>query len=325
MATARRSRRSRRPLGRNLAAVVEAHQWKLSLLRAFIAKHGWAELGRNTVVPPGVHLFRWVATRRVDYRNDRIADWLVAECEAVPGWSWSPYVDAYKRTIDLLRRYVKKNGWAAVKGKTIVDGVRLHRWLGHRRSEHKRGKLDRWVVTALEAIPGWTWDPRTAGHAHHLKQLRGHVARHGWDSIDAGTRSADGTRIGQWLPNIRAVYRKGGVPAWLAAGLERIPGWIADPRRSSQRVRVARLATFVAKHGWDSMRESLVVRGEPLGVWVSYCRARYREGILPRETITGLEAISGWSWVSPRQRRPPARSVSRRRSGRTREKRSGSA
>ena len=300
MARGERSKSRRRPLGRNAPAVVEAHRWKLSLLRTFIAKHGWAKLGRKTVVPPGVRLFSWVATRRVDYRNDRIADWLVAECESIPGWSWSPFRDAYQRTLDLLRRYVKKHGWAAVKGETILEGIRLHRWMAHRRGEYKRGTLDRWVVDALEAIPGWTWDPRAAGHAHHLKQLRGHVTRYGWESIDQDTRSTDGTRIGQWLPNIRAVYRKGRLPAWLVAGLESIPGWTAHPRRSRQRVRIARLAAFVAKHRWASVTEGLVVGGDALGVWISYCRARYREGNLPRETIAGLRSIPGWSWTAPR-------------------------
>lgn len=281
--------------------MVENHRWKLSLLRAFIARHGWPKLGRSVVVPPGVRLFNWVATRRNDYRTDRIADWLVPECESIPGWSWAPLRDALRANLDLLRRYVKKHGWAAVKGETIVDGVRLHRWMAHRRAEYKRGTLERWLINGLQAIPGWTWDPRTAGHAHHLKQLRGHVARFGWDSIDQDTHSADGSRIGHWLPTMRALSRKGNLPAWLAAGLESIPGWTAEPRRSRQRLKLARLAAFVSKHGWDKVTEALVVRGDALGVWVSYCRARYREGILPRETIAGLRAIPGWSWTAPRR------------------------
>ncbi len=227
------TRRARRkPSTRREGAIVQNHKWKLSLLRAFIEKEGWSNLSRDTVVPPGVRLFNWVATRREDYRKDRIPAWLVAECESIPGWSWAPYRDAYVRTLDLLRRYVKEHGWAAVKGATIVNGIQLHRWIAHRRAEYKRGELDQWIVDGLEAIPGWVWDPRTAEQAHYLKQLRGHVTRHGWSVIDQETRTKDGTRIGLWLQNIRALYRKGLVPSWLAAGLESIPGWTAEPRRS---------------------------------------------------------------------------------------------
>src|ERR1041385_8202178 len=35
-----------------------------------------------------------VRARRVDYANGTIADWLVAECEAIPGWSWKVYEEA---------------------------------------------------------------------------------------------------------------------------------------------------------------------------------------------------------------------------------------
>lgn len=54
-------------------------------------RFGWNELKRETVVPPGVRLYRWVTARRIDYRDDKIDHWLVVECEAIPGWSWSVF------------------------------------------------------------------------------------------------------------------------------------------------------------------------------------------------------------------------------------------
>lgn len=271
--------------------MAEQHLWKLSLLRKFIAKHGWAALKRGTVVPPGVHLYSYVAIRRNDWRNDRIESWLAAECERIPGWSWAPFRDGLRKSLDHLRAYVCKHGWEGLGLPRYVGGIRLDRWVGHRREEYKRGVLARWLVDALEAIPGWSWDPRTAKHARNLRALRGHVARHGWSA------GAD-PKIERWVHNVRALRRRREIPRWLEAALETIPGWRWNPRRERQATRVAQLATYVAKHGWERVRESLVVRGVPLGVWVSYCRARYREGILPAATIAGLEAIPGWSWTA---------------------------
>src|SRR6266545_953441 len=100
---ARRGRKHARRRNRKQDALAEQHLWKLSLLRAFIAKHGWAKLSKKTIVPPGVRLHNWVRARRVDYDSGEIASWLVNECEGIPGWSWSPVQDAYRRNLDNLR------------------------------------------------------------------------------------------------------------------------------------------------------------------------------------------------------------------------------
>jgi hypothetical protein len=71
----------------------EQHRWKLSLLREFIAKDGWAALNKDTVVAPGVKLFSWVRGRRVDYWNG-----VVPQLEAIPGWSWDPNRDRHRAT-----------------------------------------------------------------------------------------------------------------------------------------------------------------------------------------------------------------------------------
>ncbi len=288
-----RRRHSRR---RKADALAEQHLWKDSLLLAFIAKHGWGKLTKRTIVPPGVRLHTWIRARRVDYQSGKIADWLVNECESIPGWSWSPIQDAYRRNLDNLRRLVRKHGWDWLRTKPIVEGLRLDKWVAHRRREYHAGTIERWLVPALEAIPGWTWDPRTESKTRNLRELRGYVFRHGWDAVDEHTVSRTGHKIGQWTHNIRAQYRKGTVPEWLIAGLERIAGWTWEPRRARQNTKIARLAAFVAKHGWEPVTEELLVRGDAIGTWISYCRACYRKGILPRETVAGLEAIPGWSW-----------------------------
>ncbi|MFN0246927.1 MAG: helicase associated domain-containing protein [Kofleriaceae bacterium] len=173
-----------------------------------------------------------------------------------------------------------------------------------------------WLIPALEAIRGWTWDPRTESKRRNLLELRGHVVRHGWDTLDEHTVTRTGKKIGQWTNNIRAEYRRGALAGWLVAGMESIPGWTWQPRRARQEAKVARLARYVAEHGWESVTEMLVVRGDRIGTWVSYCRACYRKGILPRETVAGLEVIAGWSWTArtswPRTKNKSGRFTGRR-------------
>ena len=86
-------RRQRRRAKRG-GVIADRHRWKLSLLAAFVRRFGWEKLKRDTVVPPGVRLNGWVTTRRFDYRSNKIADWLVVECEQIPDemqrdrWGW---------------------------------------------------------------------------------------------------------------------------------------------------------------------------------------------------------------------------------------------
>ncbi|MCW5801830.1 MAG: hypothetical protein KIT31_05540 [Deltaproteobacteria bacterium] len=126
----------------------------MSLLRDFIARHGWEKLKPDTVVVGGVNLHRWVTHRRSDYRADRIPTWLAKECEEIPGWSWSLFLDGHRRNVANLRAFVAKHGWGALFDKPIVDGVRLDKWVAHRRDERRRRTLDRWLIRALDAIPG---------------------------------------------------------------------------------------------------------------------------------------------------------------------------
>jgi len=291
-------RRRRTAKSKTSRFVVEQQRWKLSLLRDFVARHGWAKLKPNTVVRPGVNLHRWVSHRRADYHADRIPDWLVPECEAIPGWSWDVFRDAYVRNLDNLRAFANRHGWDALATRPVVDGVRLDKWVHHRRDEYRKGELDAWLIRGLEAIPGWTWDPLRSRYEHNLRELRDYVARHGWSSLHEHTISRTGVHVGHWAAAMRAMHRRGEIPMWVEAELEKIPGWTWEPRVARQLANVERLAAFVAKHGWETVGDSLVIDGVNLGEWISNCRMRYRRGSLLKETSSGLEAIPGWSWSS---------------------------
>ncbi len=110
------------------------------------------------------------------------------------------------------------------------------------------------------------------------------------------TITDSGIHLGHWVGNIRAMQRRGETEKWVEVELERIPGWTSEPRRAGQQENIERLARFVAKHGWDAVSDALVVDEVKVGNWISNCRVRYRAGILSEETISGLEAIRGWSW-----------------------------
>jgi hypothetical protein len=280
--------------------LAEQHRWKLSLLRSFIARHGWSALNKDSVVPPGVNLFNFVRTRRQQYHHGRrgkeMPHWLIVECESVPGWSWDPVRDLLKRGFDTVRTFVHEHGWQAMTVETVVDGVSLSQWCANRRMEKRQGRLDPWLARALESIPGWSWDPRTKIYVTNLRSLRDHVERRGWASITQPTISRDGIAIGKWANHIRVLHRQGGTPAWLDAALESIDGWTWEPGRDRQSDRVALVRRLYAERGPRSITKETIVEGIAIGVWFHNARTRYRDATLSTETRRALEAIPGWSW-----------------------------
>jgi hypothetical protein len=243
-----------------------------------------------------VHSWRPRAVVPAFHTADKIAHWLVTECEAIPGWSWSLFRDAHVRSLDNLRAFVKRRGWDALATRPIIDGARLDKWVHHRREEYRLGELDDWIIRGLEAIPGWTWDPRRAGYESNLRVLREYVARHGWSALDAHTITDTGVHIGNWTVSMRAMHRRNELEQWVVDELEKIPGWAWEPRITNQLANVGRLAAFVATHGWEAVIDKLVLDGVKMGDWIGNCRTRYRTGGLSKETIDGLEAIPGWDW-----------------------------
>lgn len=264
-------------------------------------------------MPPGVKLFSWVRGRRIDYWDGEIRDFLVPELEAIPGWSWDPNRDRHRRNLDNLRSFVREYGWRALSVDTEVEGVKLSGWCATRRMEYRRGTLPEWMIPALEAVPGWSWEPLIDLYAERLEQIRRHVARHGWGDFTIHTRDDDGVNIGKWANHIRDFYRKDRLPDWLCVELESIPGWKWEPREDRQRRKLEALRDFVGRHGWEALRAHTVAHGLPIGEWFYGIRDRRKNGVLPEWLRRELESIPGWSW-KPRtylKARPGTRSSGR--------------
>jgi hypothetical protein len=295
-------RRRRTPGEIRRRRLEEEHRYKLALVREFVARHGWSKVRADTVFR-GVNLFSWVRGRRIAYLDGTIDDFIVPLLEAIPGWSWDPRRDRHRRNIDNLRAFVRRHGWDAISRSTVLDGVNMVQWCANRRVEYHRDVLMPWIVAALEAIPGWTWDPYAAHAAERVRALRAYAAEHGLARLRQHTVARDGSPIGRWAHRARTQYRGGRAPLELVRELESIPGWTWEPGIDRQRRKLELLRRFVARKGWAALRPSTVFDGEKLGEWMVNCRQRRRIDGLGAWLQRELEAIPGWSW-RPRSRRP---------------------
>ena len=93
--------------------------------------------------------------------------------EALPGWSWDPFSDQWEEGFSYLREYSNREGHCRVP-RRLQDRrwLSARSWVSEQRSAKDTMDVDR--RQRLEALPGWSWDPRSDqwedGFAH-LKEF----------------------------------------------------------------------------------------------------------------------------------------------------------
>jgi superfamily II DNA or RNA helicase len=137
----------------------EAEQHPLQALSSFVSREGHAGVPAEHV-EDGFRLGMWVASRRTDYRSRRLDEELTKRLEALPGWTWDPFGDAWERGFRVLRGFVDREGHARVRHDCVEDGFRLGEWRQRQRQAMSKGTLSPARVARLEALPGWAWDTR---------------------------------------------------------------------------------------------------------------------------------------------------------------------
>jgi len=201
----------------------ETVEGKLTLLRKFVAAHGWDAL-RKTTIFEGVEIGAWVTQCRSSYNQGRLSNERVKELEAIPGWLWDPKNDAHRRNLNLLRSYVTENGWRGFTSKTVVKNVKLGTWFSERRKAFKKGKLPKWLERELLSIPGCSFDPFRDRHVRSLAIVREFLGLRGWDGVKRGV-VFKGLNIEQWIKNPRKNFKSDVLRSWLCEEIETLPDW----------------------------------------------------------------------------------------------------
>ena len=77
-----------------------------------------------------------------------------------------------RRMFDALANYAAATGSAAVPTRLAVDGLEIGNWVTAQRNLHQMHKLPPDRDSLLEALPGWTWNPRDDRWAQGVSELR---------------------------------------------------------------------------------------------------------------------------------------------------------
>ena len=145
--------------------VADAFEEGFQHLTMYVDAHGTARVSDLYEAPgTGFGLGSWVGKQRQQHRRGRLATDRVIRLEALPGWTWDPYSDAFEEGLRHLVKHVETHGTAKVQQSYVVPEPApefgLGRWVHRQRQQHRHGRLAPDRVTRLEALPGWTWDAR---------------------------------------------------------------------------------------------------------------------------------------------------------------------
>ena len=203
-----------------------ADQWEegFSRLTDYVERHGDTRVPHSYIDDDGYRLGTWVKTQRRRHSEDTLDIDRQRRLQDLPGWTWDTFADRWEEGFRQLRRYVESHGDARVTLSYAVDGYRLGTWVNKQRQRHTEGTLDADREHRLQALAGWTWDPRADQWEEGFSRLTDYVELNG-DARVPRSYVVDGYPLGSWITTQRQSHRIGTLAIDRQRRLQALPGW----------------------------------------------------------------------------------------------------
>jgi hypothetical protein len=150
-------------------------------------------------------------------------------------------------------------------------------------------------MAILEALPGWTWDPKQANWDLGVDRLQAFVAREGHARVPRGHKEL-GFPLGNWVTTRRSENRRGTLAPDRVELLEAMPGWVWDHAQHAWKEAMDHMRAFVGHTGHAAVPFAHREGAFRLGSWVNNRRTEYKQGRLPPDRVAELETLPGWVW-----------------------------
>lgn len=201
-------------------------QWEhnYGLLQRLVAERGSAAHLTVTTTLAGVALGQWVMQQRI-YHADHVLDPERARrLESVRGWRWSSAAAADLRTADALDELL-----AGRSIDTLPEGLRAHRdglnrplhlWVAGQIRRYARGDVDPELVSRLEQLPGWRWQPYPDADAQMVQAFVEFVEWEHHTDVPIDYVTECRLRLGAWLTYQRRRKATRSIDPFVEAALE---------------------------------------------------------------------------------------------------------
>ncbi len=209
-----------------------SEQWEegFSQLKKYVNQYGNARVSTGYVTPDGYKLGIWISRKRSSRSKKQLTQERIELLELLPGWTWDPLSEKWKTGFSQLELYVNQLGNARVpQGYITSKGYKLHQWVGWNRVLKRKNQLNQERKVILEALPGWSWDPKAEQWEEGFRQLGEYIAQHGNAMVPDRYVSPDGFKLGVWVRTQRANKSKNHINRMSQDRIQRLeslPGWI---------------------------------------------------------------------------------------------------
>jgi hypothetical protein len=212
--------------------------------------------------------------------------------EALPGWSWDVLSDQWEEGFSHLKMFSEREGHCRVpKGYKTDDGYGLGQWVGVQRGTKDTIQPAR--RQRLEALPRWSWDPRSDRWEVGFSHLREFSDREKHCRVAHLYKTDDGYRLGQRVNEQRT--NKDTMEADRRQRLESLLRWSWDAHSDKWEDGFSYLKMFSEREGHCRVPDAYKTDdGYRLGKWVGVQR-RTKNKMDP-DRRQRLEALPGWVW-----------------------------
>lgn len=197
-------------------------------LHAWVDEHGTAAVPDDTTYQ-GFQLSTWLHTARRRRTGGTLPAAQVAELDALPDFTWGRLDKRFHQGMALLHEHHQLTGSASPDQFTVhPSGFTLGAWVARVRTLYRAGSIPPQRIHALEAVPGWQWNPMTDHWADRLQAVRACAREHGdLNNIPRDAR-VDGIGVTAWITRQRNRARTGHLSEHETTELSSIPGWNQD-------------------------------------------------------------------------------------------------
>ena len=191
-----------------------------------------------------------------------------------------------------LRSVMKSQGNCRVPSDFVTsDGYRLGGWVMKQRALCASMSDDR--RRRLEALKGWSWDPRADAWEDGFRRLQNFRSDYGHCRVPNLFVTTDGFRLGVWV----TVQRRDSstMSDDRRRRLEELGGWSWFPWLDEWEEGFQRLTSHVESVGDCLVPQRFVTTdGFRLGSWIN--TQRTKRDRMPEDRRRRLESLKGWNW-----------------------------
>jgi len=244
----------------------------------------------------GVQLGAWVSSQRTRYNKGKLEQDRITRLESLAGWTWDQTSEAWDGFFATLNDYVSEFGAATPPQSYVIGRIKLGTWVNGQRQKYKKGQLGQQETRRLEALSGWTWDPRNGLWETSFTQLVDFANKHGHVNVPDNQLLATDSDLSGWIKRQRTAFKSGSLEQQKISQLEALPGWSWSPHSESWESYFELLKVYVEEHGHALVPQKSFYKTQDLASWVNSQRTRYKKGRLETNRIEKLESVGGWSW-----------------------------